>query len=239
MSGIDDAGRFGIYILTYPGDFYLSAVLVRSIKRFNPDDPIMIISGEGFDREHHPFDVPIMPEPSGLFWPEVGYQDRKIWAFQGLFETFLYLDADRICTQSLGSLIERIARQKGNFLYVQPWIDDQECNLSSGIPRIRNTNSLSSTPFRRSGKALLPTSILITISCPTVNLILAWSPVGVWQYRNRILNRSIARSANLTAARSASMTGRGTRVNCFSVIRGASTIWLKSCPSRFSRSSRS
>jgi len=126
MSKIDDAGRIGIYILTYPGDFHLSTVLVRSIRRFNPDIPIMIIPGEGFDREHHPFDVPIMPEPSGLFWPKVGYQDRKIWAFQGPFETFLYLDADTICTKSLEPLFERIALQKGNFLYVQPWLDDQE-----------------------------------------------------------------------------------------------------------------
>jgi len=126
MRGIDDTGRFGIYILTYPGDFHLSTVLVRSIKRFNPDVPIMIIPGEGFDREYHPFDVPIMPEPSGPFLPTVGYQDRKIWAFQGPFEIFLYLDADTICLKSLDPLIERISQEKDNFFYVQPWIDEQE-----------------------------------------------------------------------------------------------------------------
>jgi hypothetical protein len=38
----------------------------------------------------------------------------------------LYLDADTICTRTLGPLIERITRQRGDFIYVQPWIDDHE-----------------------------------------------------------------------------------------------------------------
>ncbi len=126
MSNVDATGRFGIYILTYPGDYHLSTVLVESIKRLNPDVPLMIIPGEGFEREDHPFDIPIMSEPTGDFWRSVGYQDRKIWAFQGPFETFLYLDADTICTKSLDKLIERILRQEGKFIYVQPWTDDKE-----------------------------------------------------------------------------------------------------------------
>lgn len=126
MTGIDEAGRFGIYILTYPGDFYLSTVLVLSIRRLHPAVPIMIIPGEGFDRDNHPFDAPIMPEPSGSFWPNVGHQDRKIWAFQGPFEIFLYLDADTICTKSLDQLMERISRERGDFMYVYPWMDDDQ-----------------------------------------------------------------------------------------------------------------
>ncbi len=123
---IDATGRFGTYILTYPGDYHLSTVLVQSIKRLNPDLPIMIIPGVGFDREDHPFDVPVMPEPSGSFWPTVGHQDRKIWAFQGPFELFLYLDADTIVTKSLNQLIARILRQEGRFFYVQQWMEEQE-----------------------------------------------------------------------------------------------------------------
>jgi hypothetical protein len=117
---------FGIYILTYPGDFYLSTALVQSIQHINPNMPIMIIPGEGFDRKDHPFHVPIMPEPKGRFWPQIGHQDRKFWAFQGPFERFLYLDADTICTKSLDCLRSRIVRQEGPFIYTQPWVSEQD-----------------------------------------------------------------------------------------------------------------
>jgi hypothetical protein len=126
MGASDGATHFGIYILTYPGDFHLSLVLVRSLRHLNPDVPIMVIPGEGFERESHPFDVPIMATPTGSFWPELAHMDRKFWAFQGPFETFLYLDADTICTRSLDRLIRRIARQQEDFILVQPWIDDQD-----------------------------------------------------------------------------------------------------------------
>ena len=116
---------FGIYILTYPGDFHLSTMLVRSIQQVSPDIPIMIIPGEGFDRNNHPFDVPIMSEPKG-FWAEIGHQDRDFWAFQGPFETFLYMDADTLCVKSLDSLAQRIAGQQGDFIYVQPWMSDED-----------------------------------------------------------------------------------------------------------------
>lgn len=116
---------FGIYILTYPGDFHLSSMLVRSIQQVSPDIPIMIIPGDGFDRNNHPFDVPIMPEPKG-FWAEIGHQDRDFWAFQGPFETFLYMDADTLCVKSLDSLAQRIAGQQGDFIYVQPWMPDED-----------------------------------------------------------------------------------------------------------------
>jgi hypothetical protein len=109
---------FGIYILTYPGDFHLSTMLVRSIQRVSPDIPIMIIPGEGFDLDNHPFDIPVMPPPGG-FWGEIGHQDRDFWAFQGPYEKFLYLDADTICIKSLDDLAERICRQDGNFIYIQ------------------------------------------------------------------------------------------------------------------------
>jgi hypothetical protein len=124
MPGIVPDSQFGVYVLTYPGDFHLSLALVRSIRHLNPDVPVMIIPGEAFDREHHPFEVPVMAAPGGRFWPKIGHQDRKLWAFQGPFETFLYLDADTICTGSLEPLILRIARQQGDFILVQPWIDD-------------------------------------------------------------------------------------------------------------------
>jgi hypothetical protein len=115
---------FGIYILTYPGDFHLSTALIRSIRYFHPGIPMRIIPGEGFDRENHPFDIEILPEPGG-FWATMGYQSRDFWAFQGPFDKFLYLDADVICTGSLDSLFKRIQAQEGQFLFVHICFEDQ------------------------------------------------------------------------------------------------------------------
>lgn len=117
---------FGIYVMTYPGDFHLSTVLVRSIQQVSPDIPIMIIPGEGFDLDDHPFDVPVMPIPTTGFWAEIGHQDRDFWAFQGPFETFLYLDADTIVVKSLDPLAKRISRQQGDFIYIHTWVSDEE-----------------------------------------------------------------------------------------------------------------
>ena len=123
---IEPERQFGIYILTYPGDFHLSRVLISSIRHRNPGVPIMIIPGEGLEPDNHPFDVPLMPVPTGSFWSEIGHMDRKFWAFQGPFETFLYLDADTICTGSLDPLQSRMARQQKEFILVQPWIEDRD-----------------------------------------------------------------------------------------------------------------
>ncbi|MGD0966217.1 MAG: hypothetical protein ABSA57_20260 [Candidatus Acidiferrales bacterium] len=116
--------EFGIYIMTHPGDFHLSSSLICSIRHFHPDIPIMIIPGENFDRQDHPFDIDIMPEPKG-FWRELGHHDRDFWAFQGPFERFLYLDADIICTGSLSSLFRRIRNQEGPFIFVHVYLNDQ------------------------------------------------------------------------------------------------------------------
>lgn len=126
---------FGIYIQTYPGDFHLASMLVRSIQQVSPDIPIMIIPGEGFDLDDHPFDVPIMPVPNG-FWAEIGHQDRDFWAFQGPFEKFLFLDADTICTKSLDGLARRIAREESDFIYIQASISAEEWRS-----RIENTEN--------------------------------------------------------------------------------------------------
>jgi hypothetical protein len=116
---------FGVYILTYPGDFHLSCALISSIRYFNPDLPMMIIPGEGFSLEDHPFDIPVMPMPDG-FWGEIGHIDRKFWSFQGPFERFLYLDADMICTKDLSSLVKKINAQEEDFIIVHNPITDQE-----------------------------------------------------------------------------------------------------------------
>ena len=108
---------FGIYVLTYPGDYYLSVPLVRSLQHFNPEIPVMIIPGEGFDYDDHPFDVPVMDIPQG-FWSQLGHADRKFWCFQGPFERFLYLDADIVCMRSLASLKQRVLAQKAPFIFV-------------------------------------------------------------------------------------------------------------------------
>ena len=116
---------FGIYVMTYPGDYHLSTMLVRSIQHVSPDLPIMIIPGEGFDLNDHPFDIPILPLPTTGFWAEIGYQDRDFWAFQGPFETFLYLDADTIVVKSLDDLAKRIENQAGHFIYIHTWVEDE------------------------------------------------------------------------------------------------------------------
>ena len=120
------ADGFGIYILTYPGDYHLSMILVRSIQAVSPAIPVMIIPGEGFDLDDHPFDVPVMPIPTTGFWAEIGHQDRDFWAFQGPFETFLYLDADTLVVKSLDQLARRIAAQEGDFIYTQSTMDDEQ-----------------------------------------------------------------------------------------------------------------
>ncbi len=109
---------FGIYVLTYPGDYHLSTALISSLKHFHPDIPIVIIPGEGFDINDHPFDVPVMSEPQG-FWGKMGHADRKLWVFQGEFQKFLYLDADMICTRPIKNLIDRIMAQKDKFIFAQ------------------------------------------------------------------------------------------------------------------------
>lgn len=125
--------RFGIYILTYPGDFHLSTVLVRSIQQVSPGIPVMIIPGEGFDLNNHPFDVPVMPIPTG-FWGQIGHQDRDFWAFQGPFETFLYLDADTLVVKSLDDLAARTSRQEDDFIYVQTWTDEERWRAAVNDP---------------------------------------------------------------------------------------------------------
>ena len=127
--------RFGVYVMTYPGDYHLSTMLVRSIQRVSPDLPIMIIPGEGLDPDNHPFDVPVMPLPTKGFWAEIGHQDRDFWAFQGPFDTFLYLDADTIVVKSLDDLAGRINRQGGDFIYIHTWVDDDEWHAAIQDPR--------------------------------------------------------------------------------------------------------
>ncbi len=116
---------FGIYVMTYPGDFHLSTVLVRSIQALSPGIPIAIIPGDDFDLDDHPFDVPVLPRPAG-FLGELGHKDRSFWAFHGPFERFLYLDADTLCVKSLDALAKRVLGESGDFILVQPWARGQE-----------------------------------------------------------------------------------------------------------------
>lgn len=118
MSGTSEHhDDFGIYVLTYPGDYYLSLPLVRSLQHFNPGIPVMIIPGEGFDHNNHPFDVPVMDIPDG-YWGQLGHADRKFLCFQGPFKRFLYLDADIICIRSLETFKQRVLAHKEPFIFV-------------------------------------------------------------------------------------------------------------------------
>jgi hypothetical protein len=125
--------KIGIYVMTHPGDYHLSTVLIRSLRYFGCDVPIMIIPGEGVDRNDTPFDVPIMPHPAG-FWSEMGHIDRKFWAFQGPFEKFLYLDADMICTRSVMPFLSRLAGHTGTFIHVQLLLADTEWRSALANP---------------------------------------------------------------------------------------------------------
>lgn len=109
---------FGIYVMTYPKDYRLSRALVNSLKFFSPQYPITIIPGAGFNYNDHPFDdCPIMKPPATGFWSQIDHADRKFWAFQGLYEKFLYLDADVICTHSIDALVNAIIREDAPFIY--------------------------------------------------------------------------------------------------------------------------
>jgi hypothetical protein len=111
----------------------------------------MIIPGEGFDFKDHPFDVPIMPFPSG-FWAEIGHMDRDFWAFQGPFETFLYLDSDTICVGSLEKLVERVTADSGNSLFVQKWVDDAAWREAMQDPENPNHSAFRARIRRVIGK---------------------------------------------------------------------------------------
>ncbi|WP_309379973.1 hypothetical protein [Cerasicoccus frondis] len=117
----------GIYILTYPGDFYMAQALIESLRYFSPGTPIQIIPGDGFVRRQSPFgDVPIMEEPGG-FWSELRAIDKKFWAFAGPFERFLYLDADILCLKPLEPFWERLrAASDEKFLFANLYYDVAE-----------------------------------------------------------------------------------------------------------------
>ncbi len=65
------SGNFGVYAMTYRGDFHLSTVFVQSVPKVRPSLPIMIILGERFDLKDHPLDAPMMPVPQMGFWAEI------------------------------------------------------------------------------------------------------------------------------------------------------------------------
>jgi hypothetical protein len=133
MERFGETTNFGVYIPTYPGDFYLSIILVRSIQHVSPGIPIMI--PEGFDRDHHPFNVPIISAPTGSFWPEIGHQERKFWCFAGPFDTFLYFDADTVPDHSIHWRIAFPGKKRSPFLYNRGLMSRTGAK-SSRLPRI-------------------------------------------------------------------------------------------------------
>ena len=183
---------FGVYILTYPGDFHLSTVLVRSLQHVSPDIPIMIIPGEGFDRDDHPFDVPLLPLPAG-FWAEIGHQDRCFWAFQGPFDTFVYLDADMICTKSLESLRRRITQQQGNFIYVHTSIGDQDWLTLINDPDSSDNQKYARQVKREIGRDPLmqfDPSYDLFANCPFNSGVFASRRFAITRVRSGIIKRS-------------------------------------------------
>ena len=123
----------GIYVLTYPGDYHLSTALIKSLRHFGCDVPIVVIPGEGVDLADHPFDVPVMPTPEG-FWAEMGHADRKFWAFQGPFEKFIYMDSDIVCTRPLAPFISQIRARRGRFLDANLPVGDSDWRAAISDP---------------------------------------------------------------------------------------------------------
>lgn len=109
---------FGIYILTYPGDYHLSKVLIQTLNYFHKDLPITIIPGSGFDLNDHPFDdVPVLHRPTDARMLDCSDYDRKFWCFSGPYERFLYIDADIICLRSIDQFIQKVKEESGVFFY--------------------------------------------------------------------------------------------------------------------------
>ena len=121
--------NFGIYILTFPRDYYLAGTLINSLKQYAPDVPIMIVPGSGFDFKNHPFgDIPIMDIPQDSS-SKFEYYDRKFWVFNGPFEKFLYIDSDMLCIKSFDQLLKKIEAESGPFIYVS--LEQELCTPES------------------------------------------------------------------------------------------------------------
>ncbi len=112
--------RFGIYVLTHPGDYHLSSPLVRSLRYFNPSLPITLVPGDGFEKEPYPISgLPVLHKPASFeYETRYGY-DRKFWCFDGPYERFLYLDADVINLRPLDALVERVLAAREPFIFAQ------------------------------------------------------------------------------------------------------------------------
>ena len=148
------AEKFGIYILTYPGDFHLSYALIGSIRYLHPDVPICIIPGEGFDYQDHPFDVPILKVPDG-YLAKLGYQYLCLWAFKGHFEKFLYLDADMLCLTSLQKLIDKIYSIQSPFFLSEQVIPKEQWDEIIGNPEHEQHVGMRALTSRRIGNVQL------------------------------------------------------------------------------------
>lgn len=134
---------FGVAILTYPGDYHLSQVLIKSLEFFNPDIDIAIIPGTGFNRDDHPFkgyNVIVPPKALARYYPN--YYDRKFWAFCSGFENFLYCDADIICLSPFVDSLEKRIPSEDRFVLanlpsefygkLESGLDDRKKKIDSG-----------------------------------------------------------------------------------------------------------
>lgn len=139
---------FGIYILTYPGDYSLSAALVNSLRHFCPGVPIMLIPGNGFEQKPFPIpDVPVLDCPAGFDHKPEGGHDRKFWCFGGPFERFLYLDADILCLLSLDSFVTRLRAEQEPFLFA--YIPDSEEDLWTRFQNLKSASHDAKRSFFR------------------------------------------------------------------------------------------
>lgn len=103
---------FGIYIMTYPGDYHLALALIKSIQHFSPGIPITILPGDGFTHKDHPFtQFPVLTSNEKK-WELFTFMDRKFRLFEGPYKYFLYLDADIICTADFRSLFKALEETK-------------------------------------------------------------------------------------------------------------------------------
>ena len=105
----------GVIILTYPGDYYLALTLINSLRYFNPDIPITILAGSGFDETDHPFKgIPIY-NPKGMKADLFADWDRKFLIFDdGPYDQFLFLDADVLCLKDISGIFRRLANEQAS-----------------------------------------------------------------------------------------------------------------------------
>lgn len=97
---------FGIYIKTFKPDYHLAKALISSIRTFTSDTPIIIIPDDDFTKASlWGYEALVLRDS---FSQSLRGYYKKLWAFLGPFDRFLYLDADMLCLRDPKPLLDWI-----------------------------------------------------------------------------------------------------------------------------------